>query len=255
MLKETQKAKIERLEQLLLSANETIERQNKQIDELTKEIKALEKSNEEDLREAYRESAKLELQISANEREYNRHIKELEKYYNSKLNNKNSVQELKINDSNELEQLQKENDELRKEIEQLKREQYKYETKKKLHEEIETLKKNNEDDLQKAYEEVARLELKIKEKDSQYNDNLKKLENYYIQKLKMNDNIELEQLQKENAELKKKLNAGRKEKFSAEQQKQIKQLRADNKSMQEIANILNCSKATVFNYLKKFNNK
>lgn len=166
MLKETQKAKIERLEQLLLSANETIERQNKQIDELTKEIKALEKSNEEDLREAYRESAKLELQISANEREYNRHIKELEKYYNSKLNNKNSVQELKINDSNEL-----------------------------------------------------------------------------------------EQLQKENAELKKKLNAGRKEKFSAEQQKQIKQLRADNKSMQEIANILNCSKATVFNYLKKFNNK
>lgn len=84
---------------------------------------------------------------------------------------------------------------------------------------------------------------------------IKRLKDTTVQELNMNVNNELEQLKKENEELKGRLNAGRKEKFTKEQQEEIKRLRENGKSLQEIADILECSKATVFNYLKKFNNK
>lgn len=147
MKKETQKAKIERLEQLLANANKTIEIQNKQIDSMVdKEDNSFENSV------LYRQMVK----------------------------------------------------------------------------QIESLE----------------LQLKVSK------DSIKHNRDMYISEVKKND-----MLIKENMEMKKKLKAGRKEKFSLEQQQQIKQLRFEGKSMNEIAKILNCSKATVFNYLKKFKNE
>lgn len=95
MAKETQKSKIERLENTINELQEIINNQNRKIEYLEQKLKKEIKSNEEDLREAYRESAALELQIASNDREYNRHIKELEKYYTYELyklkNEKNSI--------------------------------------------------------------------------------------------------------------------------------------------------------------------
>lgn len=92
-------------------------------------------------------------------------------------------------------------------------------------------------------------------RNSELIEEIKRLKDTTVQELKMNVSDELEQLKKENAELRGKLNAGRKEKFNKDKQEEIKRLRVEGKSMQQIADILKCSKATVFNYLRKFNNK
>lgn len=88
------KKQIEDLELKLKVAGESIEHnrnmynaESKKNDELIKEIETLKKSNEKDLKEAYRDVAALELQIESKDREHNRRIKELEKYYTYKSNN------------------------------------------------------------------------------------------------------------------------------------------------------------------------
>lgn len=176
MAKETQKAKIERLERELKQAQEIIKTQNSEINEMIdKADNSFENSSTYMQMHRKIEDLELKVKVITGIVEHNK------KMYVSEL---------------------KKNNELIKEIDQLRDIKV-----------VQKLNMNNDKDMQK----------------------------------------ELEKLKKENEELKGKLNAGRKEKFTKQQQEEIKRLRLDGKSMQDIADILKCSKATIFNYLKRLN--
>ncbi|EDT76994.1 Hin recombinase [Clostridium butyricum] len=176
MSKETQKAKIERLEKELKQAQEIIKTQNSEINEMIdKADNSFENSSTYIQMHRRIEDLELKVKVITDSVEHNKRM------YVSEL---------------------KKNSELIKEIYQLRDIKV-----------VQKLNMNNDKDMQK----------------------------------------ELEKLNKENEELKGKLNAGRKEKFTKQQQEEIKRLRLDGKSMQDIADILKCSKATIFNYLKRLN--
>ncbi|MDU1404202.1 MAG: helix-turn-helix domain-containing protein [Clostridium sp.] len=177
MAKETQKAKIERLERELKQAQEIIKTQNSEINEMIdKADNSFENSSTYMQMHRNIEDLELKVKVITGSVEHNK------KMYVSEL---------------------KKNNELIKEIDQLR--------------DIKVVQ-----------------ELNV----NHFNKDMQK---------------ELEELKKENEELKGKLNAGRKEKFTKQQQEEIKRLRLDGKSMQDIADILKCSKATIFNYLKRLN--
>ena len=81
MARETQKQLIEQQEKEIKKLKQIIKDQDASIKKLKKQYK-------EDLTKAYTETAKLETQMETKEKEYNNHIKELERYYTYKLESK-----------------------------------------------------------------------------------------------------------------------------------------------------------------------
>lgn len=258
MARETQKAKIERLETLLSSANETIERQNKQIDsmidkadasfensvtyrQMKKQIEDLELklkvANEsiEHNRKMYENECKTNEKLFLEKQKIHKLIDEKEDFYEAQL----GMTENQLLDwQGQVNHYEDEIKELKKEIEQLKREQYKYETKKKLHKEIETLKKSNEEDLKEAYNQVAILELQIESKDREHNRRIKELEKYYTYKLNN---------QKKHNER----GAGRKAKLTEAEISMIQMYRLQGKKLKEIADMFQCSVGLIHKLINK----
>lgn len=231
MAKETQKEKIERLEKQLDNANSIIQKLNNEISEMIdKADNSFENSSTYKQMEKHIKDLELKLKVSNDSVEHNK------KMYNTEL---------------------KRNSDLIKEIQKLKNEDYTLEDIKELEQKVKNAQKNSD----KWHKEYFNKDMQYKELEKKYKEleeQLKEFKNIKKQ-LKISNEV-IKKMAKEIQELKnekeiykndnntitviKKHNergAGRKARFTDEQIKEIKQYRANGKTIKEIAEMFKCS--------------